>query len=74
MDTKVSPLLKPLLERENLMDDAQRALEGGEFEMAVSLFEKISNLCLDLGDDSLAIDFQNKSNKISSMLKSLNSQ
>ncbi|MHA2281936.1 MAG: ADP-ribosylation factor-like protein [Promethearchaeota archaeon] len=71
MDTKVSPLLKPLLERENLMDEAQKALEGGEFHEAVSLFEKISNLCLDLGDDSLAIDFQNKSEKISSMLKSL---
>lgn len=71
MDTKVSPLLKPLLERENLMDEAQKALEGGEFGEAVTLFEKISNLCLDLGDDSLAIDFQNKSEKISSMLKSL---
>jgi len=73
MDTKVSPLLKPLLERDNLMDDAQKALEGGEFEVAVSLFEDISNLCLELGDDSLAIDFQNKSEKISGMLKSLTS-
>jgi len=73
MDTKVSPLLKPLLERENLMDEAQMALTEGEFGEAVTLFEKISNLCLELGDDSLAIDFQNKSEKISSMLKSLTS-
>ncbi|MFW9783177.1 MAG: ADP-ribosylation factor-like protein [Candidatus Heimdallarchaeota archaeon] len=71
MDTKVSPLLKPLLERENLMEMAQKALEGGEFDAAVTLFERISNLCLELGDDSLAIDFQNKSEKISGMLKSL---
>ena len=71
MDTKVSPLLKPLLERDNLMDDAQKALEEGEFGEAAALFENISNLCLELGDDSLAIDFQNKSEKISSMLKSL---
>jgi small GTP-binding protein len=71
MDTKVSPLLKPLLERENLMDEAQKALEGGQFQEAVDLFEKISNLCLELGDDSLAIDFQKKSEKLSSMLKSL---
>ncbi|MBY8991191.1 MAG: GTP-binding protein [Candidatus Lokiarchaeota archaeon] len=71
MDTKVSPLLKPLLERENLLDDVQKALENGEFESAVGIFEKISNLCLELGDDSLAIDFQNKSEKINSMLKSL---
>ncbi|MFX1480600.1 MAG: ADP-ribosylation factor-like protein, partial [Promethearchaeota archaeon] len=71
MDTKVSPLLKPLLERENLMDDAQKALEGGQFQEAVELFEKISSLCLELGDDSLAIDFQKKSEKLRSMLKSL---
>ncbi|MFX1454947.1 MAG: ADP-ribosylation factor-like protein [Promethearchaeota archaeon] len=73
MDTKVSPLLKPLLERENLMDEAQNALEEGKFKEAVSIFEKISNLCLELGDDSLAIDFQKKSAKIDSMLKSLTS-
>ncbi|MFX1344535.1 MAG: ADP-ribosylation factor-like protein [Promethearchaeota archaeon] len=71
MDTKVSPLLKPLLERENLMDEAQKALENGEFGKAVVIFEKISNLCLELGDDSLAIDFQNKSEKINTLLKSL---
>ncbi len=73
MDRKVSPLLKPLLERDNLMDEAQKALEDGEFGEAAALFENISNLCLELGDDSLAIDFQNKSEKISSMLKSLTS-
>lgn len=73
MDTKVSPLLKPLLERDNLMDDAQKALEEGEFGEAAALFENISNLCLELGDDSLAIDFQNKSEKISTILKSLTS-
>jgi len=71
MDTKVSPLLKPLLERDNLLDDVQKALENGEFESAVGIFEKISNLCLELGDDSLAIDFQTKSEKINGMLKSL---
>lgn len=71
MDTKVSPLLQPLLERERLMDDAQKALERGQFQEAVELFEKISSLCLELGDDSLAIEFQKKSEKLSSMLKSL---
>ena len=73
MDPKVSPLLKPLHERDNLTDEAQKALEEGEFGETAALFEKISNLCLELGDDSLAIVFQNKSEKISSMLKTLNS-
>ncbi|MFW9882256.1 MAG: ADP-ribosylation factor-like protein [Candidatus Thorarchaeota archaeon] len=70
IDIRVSPLLKPLHERECLMDEAQKALEGGEFEEVAKLFEMISNLCLELGDDSLAIDFQSKSEKINSMLQS----
>jgi small GTP-binding protein len=74
MDTKVSPLLQPIFERDNLMDKAQIALEQGEFKKAVKFFEEISNICLELGDDSLAIDFQKKSEKISSMLKSLSNQ
>jgi len=71
MDTGVSPLLQPIFERDSLMDKAQKVLEKGEFGEAAVIFEKISNLCLDLGDDSLALDFQNKSEKINKMLKSL---
>ncbi|MFX0082100.1 MAG: ADP-ribosylation factor-like protein [Candidatus Hodarchaeota archaeon] len=74
MDAGVSPLLQPIFERDMLMDKAQKALEEGRFEEAVSLFEKISSFCLELGDDSLAIDFQNKSDKINSLLKSLTNQ
>jgi len=71
MDTSVSPLLQPIFERDKLMDKAQKIIEQGEFEEAVTIFENISNLCLDLGDDSLAIEFQNKSDKIRKILKSL---
>ncbi len=71
MDTGVSPLLQPIFERDTLMDKAQKILEQGDFGEAVAIFEKISNICLDLGDDSLALEFQNKSEKISKMLKSL---
>ncbi|MBY8985335.1 MAG: GTP-binding protein [Candidatus Lokiarchaeota archaeon] len=70
MDTRVSPLLQPIFERDSLMDKAQKILEQGEFEEAVSIFKKISNLCLELGDDSLALDFQNKSQKISKIIDS----
>jgi len=72
MDAGVSPLLQPIFERDILMDELQEALEQGEFEKAIEIFEKISNLCLELGDDSLAIEFQNKSKKIRDMLVKLN--
>ena len=71
MDVGISPLLQPIFERNSLMDKAQKMLEQEEFGEVAAIFEKISNLCLDLGDDSLALDFQNKSEKISKMLKSL---
>ena len=69
MDAGVSPLLKPLFERDTLMDELQIALEQGKFQEAVRILEDISNLCLELGDDSLALDFHNKSEKIKKMLK-----
>jgi len=73
MDAGVSPLLQPIFERDVLMDELQEALQQGEFEKTIEIFEKISNLCLELGDDSLAIEFQNKSKKIQDMLVKLNS-
>ena len=68
MDAKVSPLLKPIFERDTLMDKAQKALELGEFNETVEIFEKISNICLELGDDSLSIELQEKADKLRSFL------
>jgi small GTP-binding protein len=71
MDTEVSPLLKPIFDRDILMDKAQKALEQGEFDEAVNLFEKISNICLELGDDSLSIELQEKAEKLRTILSKL---
>jgi len=68
MDPKVSPLLKPIFERDILMEKAQKALEQGEFNETVDIFEKISNICLELGDDSLSIELQEKADKLRSFL------
>lgn len=68
MDAKVSPLLKPIFERDTLMDKAQKALELGEFNETVEIFEKISDICLELGDDSLSIELQEKADKLRSFL------
>jgi len=70
MDPEVSPLLKPLFERDSLMSEAQKALEKGAFSEAVELFEKIGNTCFELGDDSIALDFQSKAEKLRTALKS----
>jgi len=69
MSAEVSPLLKPLLERDKLIEEATGALKSADFEKAAFLFDKISYLCLELGDDSLSKEFFEKSQKIKSMLE-----
>jgi hypothetical protein len=69
MSAEVSPLLQPLLERDNYTEKAVKALEDTKFEEAVIYFEKISDLCIELGDDSLGKEFYEKSQKIKTMLQ-----
>jgi len=71
MNAEVSPLLKPLLERDTYMEKATNALENAEFGNAATFFDKISDLCIELGDDSLGKEFYEKSQKIKSMLQKL---
>ncbi len=69
MSAEISPLLKPLLERDKLTEDAVKALKSTDFDKAAFLFEKISDLCIELGDDSLGREFFEKAQKIKSMLQ-----
>ncbi len=69
MSAEISPLLKPLLERDQLIEEATKSLKSANFEKAAFLFDKISYLCLDLGDDSLGKEFYEKSQKIKIMLE-----
>ncbi|MFX0156139.1 MAG: ADP-ribosylation factor-like protein [Candidatus Hodarchaeota archaeon] len=69
MSAEVSPLLKPLLERDKLTEEAVRALKDADFNKAAFLFDKISDLCIELGDDSLGREFFDKAQKIKDMLK-----
>jgi len=71
MNTEISPLLKPLLERDEKMKEAQEALENADFAKAADLFEEISDLCIDLGDDSLSQEFYKKGEKIKAQLSGL---
>ncbi len=69
MSAEVSPLLKPLLERDKLTEEAVGALKNADFSKAAFLFDKISGLCIELGDDSLGKEFFLKAQKIKDMLK-----
>ena len=46
----------------------QKAIEQGEFEQTVILFEQIRDLCIELGDDSLGLQFHEKVSKLKKIL------
>ncbi len=64
----ISPLLKPLYERDKLILEVQNALEQENFEQSIILFEKIAELCIEIGDDSVANEFYEKSEYIKKVL------
>ncbi len=68
INTDASPLLKPLFERNQLINKARIALENGDIAQTAEHFEKISDLCLELGDDSLYKEFYEKAIKLKSYL------
>ena len=64
-----SPLLKPLYERELLLLDVKNTFENEDYEKALSIFEQLADLCLEIGDDSLGREFFEKAQKLKGMLK-----
>ncbi len=68
ISTDASPLLKPLFERDQLINQAKVSLENGDIAQTAEYFEKISDLCLELGDDILYKEFYEKSKKLKGYL------
>ena len=68
INTEVSPLLKPLFERDQLIIKARNCLESGDIAQTADYFEKISDICLELGDDSLYKEFYEKASKLKAYL------
>lgn len=64
MNTEESMLLKPLFERDQLIQLANKSLINGDIAESVSYFDQIADLCLDLGDDALYKEFSQKSEKL----------
>jgi small GTP-binding protein len=71
MSGEVSPLLKPLLERDKILKEAENAVESGDFAGAVQLFEKLADLSIELGDDRVSQDFNEKAQKIRGILQKM---
>ncbi len=68
ISTDASPLLKPLFDRDQLINKARISLENGEIAQTAEHFEKIADLCLELGDDLLYKEFSEKATKLKSYL------
>ncbi|MFX1258092.1 MAG: ADP-ribosylation factor-like protein [Promethearchaeota archaeon] len=68
MNHEVSPLLKPLFERDKMILEAQNSIERGDYDQTVILFEKIGDVCIDIGDDSLGYEFKEKSENLKKAL------
>ena len=64
MNMEESTLLKPLFERDRLIQLAKKSLENGDIAESASYFDKIADLCLELGDDALYKEFYQKSEKL----------
>jgi len=69
MSAELSPLLKPLLEKQRLMDSALDALENARLKEAAQLFEKVSDMCIELGNDSEGKEYNEKAQKIREMME-----
>jgi len=72
INPELSPLLKPIYDRDMLIDMAKSSLEKGDFKQTIIYFEQISDICVNIGDDSLAREFYEKSVKMRNFLYETN--
>ncbi|MHA1379450.1 MAG: ADP-ribosylation factor-like protein [Candidatus Helarchaeota archaeon] len=66
--SQVSPLIKPLLDRDKLVEEAEQALMNGEFQKSIDIFENIAKYCLELGDSKIANEFIERAKFIKSKI------
>ncbi len=60
--------LQCLQEREELIEEATFALKNEDFKGAAIIFEKIAEICLEIGDEHLGKEFYAKAEKINQLL------
>jgi len=69
LSPQISPLIRPLLDRDKALQEAESLLLKGDFIGAVEKFRNIAALCRELGDDKLAIEFLERAKLIESKLE-----
>lgn len=62
--SQISPLLKPLFDRDKVMNEAEEALIQGDLGTAEEKFQSIASHSTDLGDDKIADEFLQKAKLI----------
>ena len=61
--------LESLHERDKLIEDAALALKNEDFKQTSIIFDKIANICFEIGDEHLGKEFCAKSEKINQFLE-----
>ena len=71
---QISPLLKPLIERDKKMDEAEKSLKEGDLLAAAEYLTSVANLSFELGEDAkIGIEILEKAQLIRSKLGIKNS-
>jgi small GTP-binding protein len=67
---QISPLIRPLLDRDKAVEEAEKLLIEGDFQGAIQKFRNIATLSRELGEDSLSIEFSERAKLLESKLES----
>ncbi len=70
ISSQLSPLIKPLIDRDKIVDKAQEALMKGELEKAAEYFEAIAKYSMDLSEDKIAQEFFERAKTIREAISS----
>jgi len=65
---QISPLIKPLLDRDKAVEEAENLLLQGDFAGAIKKFRNIAILSRELGDDRISLEFLERAKLIESKL------
>jgi small GTP-binding protein len=69
LSPQISSLIKPLIERDKLADEAENLLLSGDIQGAIKRFKQIAMLSRRLGDDAMSLEFIRRAKMIEAELK-----
>lgn len=67
----IQPFIKPLLERDSLISEAEAAIMAGNIQLAAEKFEQIAQLCVELEEEDLMQHFKAQAQFLQSRLAEL---